>query len=59
MKGNCDRVVERRAKLALKGHVKSTAYAAQMVAQDASAPGNGSTGLKEVEVLVRGPGAGT
>jgi len=42
----------------MKGNViKSTAYAAQMVAQDASRQAMGH-GLKEVEVLVRGPGAG-
>jgi len=40
-----------------KGSRKSTAYAAQMVAQDASRQAMGH-GLKEVEVLVRGPGAG-
>ena len=40
-----------------KGSRKSTAYAAQMVAQDASRQAMGH-GLKEVEVLVKGPGAG-
>src|ERR1043166_3929554 len=44
-------------KVGFKGSRKSTAYAAQMVAQDASRPAMGH-GLKEVEVLVRGPGAG-
>ena len=44
-------------KVGLKGSRKSTAYAAQMVAQDASRQAMGH-GLKEVEVLVRGPGAG-
>jgi small subunit ribosomal protein S11 len=44
-------------KIGFKGSRKSTAYAAQMVAQDASRQAMGH-GLKEVEVLVRGPGAG-
>src|SRR6202140_3999280 len=44
-------------KVGFKGSRKSTAYAAQMVAQDASPHAMGH-GLKEVEVLVRGPGAG-
>ncbi|MFL6570060.1 MAG: 30S ribosomal protein S11, partial [Chthoniobacterales bacterium] len=44
-------------KVGFKGSRKSTAYAAQMVAQDASRLAMGH-GLKEVEVLVRGPGAG-
>jgi small subunit ribosomal protein S11 len=44
-------------KVGFKGSRKSTAYAAQMVAQDASRQAMGH-GLKEVEVLVRGPGAG-
>jgi len=44
-------------KVVFKGSRKSTAYAAQMVAQDASRQAMGH-GLKEVEVLVRGPGAG-
>src|SRR5436305_4038699 len=44
-------------KVGVKGSRKSTAYAAQMVAQDASRQAMGH-GLKEVEVLVRGPGAG-
>ena len=43
--------------MGFKGSRKSTAYAAQMVAQDASRQAMGH-GLKEVEVLVRGPGAG-
>jgi len=42
-------------KVGFKGSRKSTAYAAQMVAQDASRQ---AMGLKEVEVLVKGPGAG-
>src|SRR2546428_3714149 len=44
-------------KVGFKGSRKSTAYAAQMVAQDASRQAMGH-GLKEVEVLVTGPGAG-
>ena len=44
-------------KVGFKGSRKSTAYAAQMVAQDACRQAMGH-GLKEVEVLVRGPGAG-
>ena len=40
-----------------KGSRKSTAYAAQMVAQDACRQAMGH-GLKEVEVRVKGPGAG-
>jgi small subunit ribosomal protein S11 len=44
-------------KAGFKGSRKSTAYAAQLVAQDACRQAMGH-GLKEVEVLVRGPGAG-
>src|SRR2546423_12137956 len=44
-------------KVGCKGSRKSTAYAAQMVAQDASRQAMGH-GLKEVEVRVKGPGAG-
>jgi small subunit ribosomal protein S11 len=44
-------------KVGFNGSRKSTAYAAQMVAQDASRQAMGH-GLKEVEVLVKGPGAG-
>src|SRR5581483_10081295 len=44
-------------KVGFKGSRKSTAYAAQMVAQDASRQAMGH-GLKEVEVWVKGPGAG-
>ena len=44
-------------KVGFKGSRKSTAYAAQMVAQDASRQAMGH-GLKEVEVRVEGPGAG-
>jgi len=44
-------------KVGFKGSRKSTAYAAQLVAQDASRQAMGH-GLKEVRVLVKGPGAG-
>ena len=44
-------------KVGFKGSRKSTAYAAQMVAQDACRQAMGH-GLKEVEVRVKGPGAG-
>jgi small subunit ribosomal protein S11 len=44
-------------KVGFKGSRKSTAYAAQMVAQDACRQAMGH-GLREVEVRVTGPGAG-
>jgi small subunit ribosomal protein S11 len=44
-------------KAGFHGSRKSTAYAAQMVAQDACRQAMGH-GLKEVEVRVKGPGAG-
>src|SRR5206468_10255377 len=44
-------------KVGFKGSRKSTAYAAQLVAQDACRQAMGH-GLKEVQVLVKGPGAG-
>ena len=44
-------------KCGFKGSRKSTAYAAQMVAQDACRQAMGH-GLKEVEVRVKGPGQG-
>jgi small subunit ribosomal protein S11 len=44
-------------KVGFKGSRKSTAYAAQMVAQDACRQAMGH-GVKEVEVRVKGPGAG-
>jgi len=44
-------------KVGFKGSRKSTAYAAQLVAQDAARQAMGY-GLKEVQVLVKGPGAG-
>ena len=44
-------------KMGFKGSRKSTAYAAQVVSQDACRQAMGH-GLKEVEVRVKGPGAG-
>ncbi len=44
-------------KVGFKGSRKSTAYAAQLVAQDAARQAMGH-GLKEVEVRVKGPGSG-
>jgi len=44
-------------KMGFKGSRKSTAYAAQVVAQDACKQAMGH-GLKEVEVRVKGPGSG-
>ena len=44
-------------KMGFKGSRKSTAYAAQMLAQDACRQAMGH-GLKEVEVRVKGPGSG-
>jgi len=44
-------------KMGFKGSRKSTAYAAQVVSQDACRQSM-SHGLKEVEVRVKGPGAG-
>ena len=44
-------------KAGFRGSRKSTAYAAQLVAQDACRQAMGH-GLKEVEVRVKGPGAG-
>ena len=44
-------------KVGFKGSRKSTAYAAQMVAQDACRQAMGH-GLREVEIRVKGPGAG-
>ena len=45
-------------KLGLRGSKKSTPFAAQMVAEDASKIAKDLTGLKSVEVYVKGPGAG-
>lgn len=44
-------------RVGFKGSRKSTAYAAQLVAQDASRQAM-AHGLKEVEVWVKGPGSG-
>ena len=44
-------------KVGFKGSRKSTAYAAQLVAQDAARQAMGH-GIKEVEVRVKGPGSG-
>jgi small subunit ribosomal protein S11 len=44
-------------KMGFKGSRKSTAYAAQLVSQDACRQAMGH-GLREAEVLVKGPGAG-
>jgi small subunit ribosomal protein S11 len=44
-------------KMGFKGSRKSTAYAAQLVAQDACRQAMGH-GLKEVEVRIKGPGSG-
>ena len=44
-------------RVGFKGSRKSTAYAAQMVAQDAARQAM-SHGLKEVEIRVKGPGSG-
>jgi small subunit ribosomal protein S11 len=47
----------RAGKMGFKGSRKSTAYAAQVVSQDACRQAM-SHGLKEVEVRVKGPGSG-
>jgi small subunit ribosomal protein S11 len=44
-------------KVGFHGSRKSTAYAAQLVAQDAARQGMGH-GLREVEVRLKGPGSG-
>jgi small subunit ribosomal protein S11 len=44
-------------RVGFKGSHKSTAYAAQLVAQDAARQGM-AHGLKEIEVWVKGPGSG-
>jgi len=44
-------------RVGFKGSRKSTAYAAQLVAQDAARQGM-AHGLKEIEVWVKGPGSG-
>ncbi len=45
-------------KLGYKGSRKSTAYVAQLIATDAAKKAMTTYGLKEVEVQVKGPGAG-
>lgn len=45
-------------KLGHKGSRKATAYVAQLIAQDAAKKAMMAYGLKEVEVEVKGPGAG-
>ena len=45
-------------KLGLRGSKKSTTFAAQMVAEDAAKIAKDLTGIKSVEVYVKGPGAG-
>ena len=45
-------------KLGYKGSRKSTAYVAQLIAGDAAKKAMMTYGLKEVEVEVKGPGAG-
>lgn len=45
-------------KLGLRGSKKSTPFAAQMVAEDAAKIAKEVSGIKSVEVYVKGPGAG-
>lgn len=45
-------------KLGLRGGKRSTPFAAQMVAEDAAKTAKDLTGIKSVEVYVKGPGAG-
>lgn len=45
-------------KLSYKGSRKATAYVAQLIAQDAAKKAMMTYGLKEVEIEVKGPGAG-
>ncbi len=45
-------------KLGYKGSRKSTAYVAQLIATDAAKKAMLTYGLKEVEIEVKGPGAG-
>jgi ribosomal protein S11 len=47
----------RAGRVGFKGSRKSTAYAAQMVAQDAARQAM-AHGMKEVEIRVKGPGSG-
>lgn len=41
-----------------KGSRKSTAYAAQVVAADAAKKAQALVGMKEIEIRIKGPGAG-
>ena len=45
-------------KMGYKGSRKSTAYVAQLIAQDAAKRAMTTYGLREVEVRIKGPGAG-
>ena len=45
-------------KLGYKGSRKSTAYVVQLIATDAAKKAMATYGLKEVEIEVKGPGAG-
>jgi small subunit ribosomal protein S11 len=45
-------------KLGYKGSRKSTAYVATLIAMDAAKKAMATYGLKEVEVRIKGPGAG-
>lgn len=45
-------------KLGFRGSKRSTPFAAQMVAEDAAKIAKDLTGIKSVEVYVKGPGAG-
>ncbi|HOG48986.1 MAG TPA: 30S ribosomal protein S11 [Lentisphaeria bacterium] len=45
-------------KLGYKGSRKSTAYVAQLIAVDAAKKAMATYGLREVEVRIKGPGAG-
>jgi len=45
-------------KLGYKGSRKSTAYVAQLIATDAAKKAMATYGLREVEVRIKGPGAG-
>lgn len=45
-------------KLGLRGSKKSTPFAAQMVAEDAAKLAKEASGIKSVEVYIKGPGAG-
>ena len=45
-------------KLGYKGSRKSTAYVAQLIATDAAKKAIATYGLREVEVRIKGPGAG-